>query len=497
MSHLFKQSKKKYFVFSKLLIFVLIIYFFICGTLNYSGNILIYISFSIISNYLIFFCFRKNAIFFDTFFGILLWLGFWFKFTCTISFTDGKFREGVGLFNYSNQSFDQTLIISQIGILAFILAGIIREFFLFKYPKKISFKTFKYNLLKFHRKKIWFIFSFFFLAVGFINFYFNIYQKGLLPVQDINFLISGLIKWLLLFGLSSFSSIIIFLEFNFFKIFFLSSTSLIFLENFISSFSMLSRGMIFNSIALLFGIYKLSKITNKENTFNFYLKSLLFITFLFYISVSTVNYVRSNYFYVGKSTGFVLKKFVEKKDNIKTKEDIEKKKLFTLSKRNSEIFYLIINRWVGIDGVMAVISKKEILGFELFIKALKEKPLADKPTFYENVFGLEGLDTFNQIYKNVKGNTLPGIIAFMYYLGSYKLLFISIFFLSILASYIEFLAFKFSSENLIFSALIGQTIAFRFIHFGYLPNQSYLLFGSIFLTIIIFYIFMSILKKLK
>ena len=146
---------------------------------------------------------------------------------------------------------------------------------------------------------------------------------------------------------------------------------------------------------------------------------------------------------------------------------------------------------------MAVISKKETLNFTFFVKALKEKPIADKPTFYEFTFGLEGIDTSNQLYENVKGNTLPGIIAFMYYLGSYGLLFISIFLLSIIASLIEILAFKLSSKNLIFSALIGQVVAFRFIHFGYLPSQSYLLFGSIFLTIIMFYLIMFVIKKFK
>ena len=100
-------------------------------------------------------------------------------------------------------------------------------------------------------------------------------------------------------------------------------------------------------------------------------------------------------------------------------------------------------------------------------------------------------------YDNVKGNTLPGVIAFMYYLGSYKLLFLSILLLSLLGSSIEFAAFKASSKNLIFSALIGQVIAFRFIHFGYLPSQSYLLFGSIFLTIEMFYIIIFIINKFK
>jgi len=43
--------------------------------------------------------------------------------------------------------------------------------------------------------------------------------------------------------------------------------------------------------------------------------------------------------------------------------------------------------------------------------------------------------------------------------------------------------------------LIGQVIAFRFIHFGYLPHQSYLLFGTILLTIMFTYTLSVLLKK--
>ena len=101
---------------------------------------------------------------------------------------------------------------------------------------------------------------------------------------------------------------------------------------------------------------------------------------------------------------------------------------------------------------------------------------------------MEENNVSNELYENVKGNTLPGILAFLYYSGSYFILFIGIFILSIIASSIEFLSFKLSSNNLIFSSLIGQVIAFRFIHFGYLPHQTYLLFGTIILTILFVYI---------
>ena len=484
MSHIFKKNYKNYFMLFKVIILITIIFLFYLGLQNFSGNKLNYFFFSIISNFLILFAFRKNAFFFETFLSLFLWLGFWFKFTVTISLTDGVFREGVGLFNYSPYSFNKTLIVSQIGMVSFILAGYLREFFLFNYPKKIDLKFFQFNIFCLQRKKIWISFLIFFLSVGIINFYFGIYQKGMIPTIEINFFLSGLLKWLLLFGLSSISATLIFCEINNTKKFLLFSCLLIYFETFISSFSMLSRGMIFNSIAIFYGIYKFSNKINVPNTFAFYAKSLLFIFILFYISVSSVNYIRANFFYVGKSVDFIKEK---KKDLILNKK--EKLRFTTLSENNSEILYLLINRWVGIDGVMAVISKENTLSVNLFKEALKERPVLDKPTFYELNFGLESMNSSNQKYANVKGNTLPGIIGFFFYFGSFYILFYIIFFISILSSVIEYISYRLSSQNLIFSGLIGQVIAFRFAHFGYLPSQSYLLFGSIFLTIILAYCF--------
>ena len=203
MSHLFKDDLKIYTKIFKLIIISLLVTLTYMGTISYVGNKLIYISFSLINNFLLFFAFRKNSIFFETFFSLLLWLGFWFKFTCTITLTDGIFREGVGLFNYSEYSFDKTLIVSQIGIIAFIFAGYTRELLFFKYPMKLNFNFSTNNFFSKNRLKIWIIFLFFFLSIGTLNFYFKIYQKGLLPVYELNFLISGMFKWLLLFGLST------------------------------------------------------------------------------------------------------------------------------------------------------------------------------------------------------------------------------------------------------------------------------------------------------
>ena len=495
MSHLFKKNYK--FIYKTFILLILsgIIILTYLGIQNYSSSKINYLSFSIISNFLILFAFRKNAFFFETFFSLLLWLGFWFKFTCTIVFTDGMFREGTGFFDYSNESFDKVLIVSQIGLLSFIISGYFRQSFLFKYPEKLILQNLKKSFFKVGRKKIWIIFIFFYIFIAFLNFYFKIYQKGLLPIYDINFILSGIFKWLLLFGLSAISATLLYYEYNFYKKFFFISALIILFETFFTSLSMLSRGMIFNAIALLYGIYKFSKKIDRPNSFSYYLKSTTIIFILFYISVSSVNYVRANYFYVGKSVDFVIEKIEKDK---KTQDQIQSeipKKYATSKEINSEILYLIINRWVGVDGIMAVTSKNDILSLEFLFSSFKERPTKDTPTFYELTFGLENNISTNELYDNVKGNTLPGILAFLFYSGSYFILFIGIFILSIIASSIEFVSFKLSSNNLIFSSLIGQVIAFRFIHFGYLPHQTYLLFGTIILNIFFIFILNLYLKK--
>ena len=78
MSHLFKKNK---FLLNALrnILYALIIIFIVLGLFKYDGNKLIYLLFSIVSNYLLFFAFRKKKIFFETFFSILIWLGFCFN----------------------------------------------------------------------------------------------------------------------------------------------------------------------------------------------------------------------------------------------------------------------------------------------------------------------------------------------------------------------------------------------------------------------------------
>ena len=228
----------------------------------------------------------------------------------------------------------------------------------------------------------------------------------------------------------------------------------------------------------------------------------------------SVNFIRMKYFYIGVSNTPLDElglEFKEETNNNVTKNKIldqnkqiifDNDRLIILDKNKlkntysfNQFLYLSVNRWVGVDGVMSVVGRSEILNFELLKKSFSDKYQRYSLAFYENTFDVKEIKSIN-IYNNVKGNTLPGMIAFLYYSGSLLFLFASIASLCLVASTVEFISFVISKKNMFFSSLISMVIAYRFIHFGYLPNQSYLLFGSLFFVIFLVFLFFNISKKL-
>jgi hypothetical protein len=509
VSHLFKE--KKNILKSIKLLFLAIIFFIIVKTcLIYKGNQFIYLLFSIISLFLIFFSFRKKSIFYENFFGTFIFLGFWLKFSIIISFNIG-FTEGLeGTSNITSQNYDDALIASFIGMLGIISFGLIREKFFF-YPSKIELNINTEFYKKFRNIFITFLF-FFIIFVCFINVYFQIYQRGLVG-NSYNFLISGFIKTSLLYFLSLCVAIILFFDLASYKKVFILVLSLVIFEPFLSSVSMLSRGMIFNSLAIVFALYKLTNKTNSKLEINFYLKFLAFLFIVFYISVISVNHLRIAKYNIGNqpSASNTFKTLAEiTKENIKTipnispvftfdrNKTISEKIKINVSKSASGFYTLLIHRWVGINSMLLITKHKELLNFELFYKSLTEKYDSRSLSFYEENFKIYHVDN----YKNngsTKGNILPGLMAFLYYSGSYIFLFFSIILFSCFASLLEYLIYKSTNKNLIASGLIGMVIAYRFAHFGYLPSRSYLLFGSIIGLIILFFLikFFANLIKIK
>lgn len=436
-----------------------------CLTLiQYPGKGYIYLLFTLILNALLVFGFRKDRIFFDTFIGLFFWLGYWLKFSFRMAFMGGKFYEPVGLnFDYSGAAYDQSLLVTTCGVAALLLVSLMRSKLFFSYPQnKRKFRM--EGLLTFykkHRKTIWFAFLVLFTTIAVSNAYYGIYQRGTVPRTLLPYKLGGIYTWLLLFGNASISAFLLEFEIVLKKKIPYAIVGLGLLESFFSNVSMLSRGMVLNVGALAVGVIKSLKIYAITLPLRFYLIVSIMFIFLFGISIAVVTQLRSD-----------------------QSADGTRPPNITFSTVGSKAKILILDRWVGIEGAIAVSSYPK-LGWELWKKAWKEKYSNQGTSFYD-------LEIASSVYTKIDFSkhhfiSLPGILPFCYYPGSFVFLFIAMFLAGTFAAANEILVYKLSGSNFIIAALFAQVVAHRFAHFGYAPGRSYLLFGTLFMNILIIY----------
>ena len=466
-----------------LYIFILILISSI-GASKYNGDGSLFLLFSIVFNILLMCGIREKANFFDFYIGVFLWMGFWLKLTVRILFFDSKFSEATGAFNYSAESFDRALIVSTIGATGLIVASLIRERLTTKFIQQKD-ETIEYEhetLYVKYKSYILMTFITFFICIAFVNINMGIYQKGEITKTILPYGINGVIKWLILFGFSSFSAVILKMEIDNNKKIPVIIMLIIILESFFSNTSLLSRGMILNIGALAIGALFIMIKNNliKINAEGIIISSIIFFLF-FFTSVAIVNDIRGNGSgYVRTYIGDVFNKNQE------------------IYERGSDLEHatpLLLNRWVGIEGVLSVSSSNK-LGWSLWKGAWSER-------YSENTMGFYDSNLIDSPYKNTDFTkkhhlSLPGIVAFLFYPGSIIFLFLSMMFSGLFASLIEVYVYIVGRNNLILCSLISMVVAYRFASFGYVPSQSYLLFGSIIISIILVRLMNDILRfKIK
>ncbi len=429
---------------------------------RYAGQGFVYLLFTIVCNALLFLGFRKKAIFFDAFIGVFLWLGFWLKLSVRIVFAKGVVFDMLGSFDGSGAAYDRALLVSSCGMAGLLAASFLRERF-FSHPDGPR-ELAQSGLLSFyrrHRKAVVLVFLSVTAFVAATNAFLGIYQRGMVTQTVLPFGLNGVYKWLLQFGLASVSALIIRFEIEIARNATWMAAAPALIEGFLSNVSLLSRGMILNVGALFYGAFASLRAHKAKLSLTFVLTSGLAFAALFAASVYTVNVLRSESIYVAK---------------ILPSEAHNDAKGMTNA--------LFVDRWVGIEGVMAVSSSPR-LGWDLWREAWSEKYSEHTTSFYD-------LNLIDSPYAGLNMSqhhfvSLPGIIAFFFYPGSYFLLFGCMILLGAFAAALEFAAFRLGGGNLVLCALLAQVIAYRYASFGYVPAQSYLLFGTLVLNLFIIY----------
>ncbi len=426
----------------------------------YSGSPWIYLLFTVLSTVVLFSGFGGGAIFFDAFVGVLLWIGFWLKFSVRTAFLDGNFKIPVGGFDGSPAALDRTLLVVCCALIAILLARFIRQRYVFTYPNTVPEITYV-GLFEIYRKYRFVLLLGFILAVLSIclsNAWLGIYQRGLVARTTLPFGINGIYAWLLMFGMASVSALILRFEFELNRDRYWIAITIALLESALSCISLWSRGMILNSSSLLYGAISLFRRDEPRMRVGLASFAILAFLSLFVISVLSVNWLRANAFY---NDSYIVKELMAEDTKV-----------------------LFLDRWVGVEGVMSVVGAPRT-GWAVLGEALSERFDTSTNSFYDLNFIATTYD--NQRDDSTHFVSLPGYIAFLFYPGSYAFLFFAVFLFSTLAGFVEYFVYRTGGKNLVFCALIAQVVAFRYTSFGYVPMQSYMLFGSILLNVLILY----------
>jgi len=421
---------------------------------RYAGDWSVYLLFTVAANALLFNGFRRSALFFDTFIGLFLWLGFWLKLSLRVAFTAGIFHEPVGTFDGTGAAFDRALLIASCGFAALLAASLVRERF-FRYPENAA-SCADSGLFLLYRRFRWqclAVFAAAVLAIAASNVLLGIYQRGMVAQTVLPFGLNGVYKWLLQFGLASVSALVIRFELEIARRLTPVAVALPLFEAFLSNVSLLSRGMVLNASALGLGGWRTAGTMRVRLHAGALALAALAFAALFAASVFAVNYLRA--------------------------ESLDSQSSVAVA--GSMTKPLFVDRWVGIEGVLAV-SSSDKLGWPLWREAWQERFQEGVLTLYDRVFidspyAIAGIDRSRHHFVS-----LPGIVAFLYYPGSAAFLFAALFAAALLAAGLEIASYRWCGRNLVLCAVFGQVIAFRYASFGYVPAQSYLLFGTLVLN---------------
>lgn len=423
---------------------------------RYAGSAWIYVLFTVAANALLLNGFRRRALFFDTFIGLFFWLGFWLKFSLRVAFASGVFYDSVGAFDGSGEAFDHALLVSSSGFSAVLLASFVRDR-LFRYPEQTP-DIGRSGLFRLYSSNRWLIlvaFLSFAALVALSNIWLGIYQRGMVAQTVLPYGLNGIYAWLLQFGLASGSALIIRFELELYRNVPRTAVFVPLLESFMSSVSLFSRGMVLNASALALGALRVIQSMRRSPTVGMIALAASVFAVLFALSVVSVNYLRA-----ASSAGS------------------EHATMDVVQNMTTPLF---IDRWVGIEGVMAI-SSSDRLGWDLWKEAWQEE-------FKEGELSLFDREFIDSPYKRWEFDkprfhsvSLPGLVAFLYYPGSLAFLFVAVLAFAWFAAALEIAAYRFCGRNLVLCALFGQVIAFRYASFGYVPAQSYLLFGALVLN---------------
>jgi hypothetical protein len=449
---------------------------FIGGVTHYTGSWLTYTMFSVVFLTMLISGFYRQISYGYLFLVVMLWLGFWLKFTVHLV-VDYPFGESIGLFDGSALAWDEVLSVAAAGGLGVIagrilyrLAGGVGSSML---ANKDDLNAVVPEWYSVRRRWLWVGLVLACVGLAIINASLGILQIGLVPKIYLIWPMNAVICWLIGYGFTLFIATLLWWDIALGRNVSLV-VYLVLLEAFTSSVSTLSRGgYIFHAVPQFLALYKNQNWVSMCSRRNTVFVCVAFIG-LFAISNPLVNMLR-NFYYDNSPSA-----------DIKTVGSISNVGVGSISSTGAGLISsasagsissagaglkalakFAVDRWIGTEGVMAV-SAHSKKGVELLTQGLKERREIGKDSLYIEISRPVYLGKVDK--SKFQFSEIPGAMAFLYYSGRIWVVMLGMVVLVLVLLISERFVFRLT-KNPLLSALWGGAVANTVAQMGVAPSS--------------------------
>lgn len=370
--------------------------------------------------------------------SVVLWIGFWLKLTLHMIY--GTFNEAsqwvepIGRFDFSIAAWDEVALVSSVGALGVLCAG---QF----WRRRIDDWQVGKNIVWYTpgmRIRGWVIVLGATALVVVLNEVFHIFHAGLRPALDMPWPLHGLFAWSVSVGIVLGGMILIHLD-------------------------ILARRPLFLSIALFIAVSSALSITTfSRGTLVLHSLPFLVALILFRVHIPWLNRRRLLAIMTMFVCGMLLTVSVseQRRANQLPQYAKENDKAITAIDVASLIRRLSVDRWVGLEGVMAV-SAYPGKSKDLLVRAAKERRGKDNVDLYTGDVSQSGFQDTSKYHFA----TLPGMFAFWYYSGSLLVVFFGATILTTIVIAVE-RAIRQVTQNPILAGQVGGYAAIMTVQLG-------------------------------
>lgn len=431
---------------------------FAAGLTKYPGSAITYAVFSLSFLALLISGLYRQVSYGYTFLSVFLWLGFWLKLTVHL-ILNYAYTEPVGLFDGTPSAWDAVLKISVVAC-AGLLAS--RVGYAFASTRGIpilhdtSFGVPGWYLPR--RKWLWGGLIVIMVVISALNAIFGVHQIGLIPRTIFPWPANSVIAWSLNIGVSIVLSTMICWDIRAGLNVFAPLLAVI-CEAFASTVSILSRGtFLYHAIPVAFGLAKNRRLLVPLPRLKYVLLAVVFWG-AFLGSLYLVGVLR-NYYY--------------------SDAPVPAGPSVRLSAIAKQVVGLSVDRWIGLEGVMAVYGYPK-KGSETLLKAITEKRVTSESPMYEHI----SLSHYQSVDRmNHQFGSIPGAVGFFYYSGLMVVVFGGLFLVGSVLFVME-IAVWWTTRNFLLCSLIGMSLANTAAQFGTAPRQMLPHFALIFAVLLL------------